>query len=216
VSWRDRYEKRERFPGHPEAGVEYRLGPKATMGQREVTVEVRPSFGEPGLWDIGVHGPGSFTIQNIRDLDKALRVGLYLRDELEPEVVAENARREQWRRDDDERRRVKDEEERPAREAAARAREKALAEAEPEDAAKCPECEYVGDPEDFDEPLYECSTDGATARGYEDGRICDQCHKFRAKVSDTSCPECEAAVEPVTVQAKRIDNELVEVTDPSA
>jgi hypothetical protein len=216
VTWTDRFEKRERFKGSPQAGYDYIVGgyENMMMGAKGMAVEVSPSSGGGGkddIWDLHVHGPGSFTIQCIRPLDKAMRVALYLYDELEAEHTAEQERRDAQYREFDLERKARDEAERPAREAAARKREKRLEAAEIVEAAKCPECDHVGDPDDFDEPLYECSQDGATARGYDDGRICDQCHKFRAKVSDTSCPQCEQAVEPEHVQAKEIDNEYVEV-----
>lgn len=213
VSWQDRYDKRERVKGNPKAGYTYHLGGEPHMGQREMTVEVHPSyasFNDPNLWDLVFHGPGSATIQEIHGLDKALRVGLYLYDELAPEVLLANERRDRQRVEDNERRTAKDEAERPAREAAARERAKALKAAPIEDATQCPECSHVGDAQDFEERVYECSRCGQTLVG-EDGRRCDQCNIFTAKVGDAACPNCGEAVEPVEVQAKRIGNELVAV-----
>jgi hypothetical protein len=214
MSWRDRYEKIERVPGSPKAGYEYRLGPATRgMSDRRMTVTVRPTFGsQEANWDIGVHGPGSFTVQNIRDLDKALRVGIYLYDELDPEVEAENERRDQQMREDHARWEAQREAERPAREAAARAREKRLQSTPVEDAAKCPECGHVDDAEAFEEVVYECSRCSSRKRGTDDGNRCDTDNIFMAKVGDLSCPECEEPIDELpTVPAKRIDNEWVEV-----
>lgn len=209
--WTDRFEKRERFPGSPKAGYEYLVGDR---GRWYVSVDPSAtSFDEPDIWDIHLHVAGASTIQAIRGLDKALRIALYLYDELLPEAQAERERSEERYQESERQRWARHEAERPERERAAREREKLLAETEPEEAAKCPECGHVDHSDEFDVPVYECSRCGSTGRG-EEGRRCDQCHIFRFKVASKSCPVCEAPTddEEMAVQAKHINNEYVEVT----
>lgn len=61
-----------------------------------------------------------------------------------------------------------------------------------------------------DDRVYECGECGTKGAG-SDARQCEQCHKFAGKISDTSCPECEAPMDDAeTVQAQRATNgELV-------
>lgn len=212
--WQDRFEKVERFPGHPEAGHEYRLASDSTAGQmggRGMLVEIAPAMSghdRPDVWDIRVHGPGSMTIQNIRTLDKALRVGGYLYDELLAEVEAENARRDE----ESDRRHAEWEAARPKREAEQRAREKKIAKLPVVEAFKCGECGHIEeDRDEFGVPGYECSRCSSHGRG-EDGRRCDVDHIFRAKVADESCPSCEEPLPegPEPVKAKNLDGAMVE------
>lgn len=136
----------------------------------------------------------------------AEEVAAFLREKLIPyheELErAKEKRRAEWDRE----RRQKDEEQRPAREKAARERLERLESAPEEVACECEECGHVGGREEFEEPLYECSC--GTGRG-ADERRCDQCHRFRAKVADESCPECEQACNPREVLAKQIDGEWI-------
>lgn len=75
---------------------------------------------------------------------------------------------------------------------------------------ECPDCNALTPPDEVsDERVYECNTCGTTGTG-DDGRRCDQCNKFTAKLSDTSCPECGAAMDDAEeVQAQRATNKTL-------
>jgi hypothetical protein len=184
------FQTHERAPGWDE----YRLG---VYGSHDGYVVVAPSasaFDEPDIWDIHLHVCGAGTIQEITGLDVAQALALHLFETLMPMQKLARARSEQRHAEHEARRAVRDEEERPAREQAAREAKKRLAAAPVEEAAKCPECGHVDESEEFEERGYECGSDGSTGRG-EEGRRCDQCNKFRARISDLSCPSCEAPLE---------------------
>lgn len=190
---------------------EIRIGEKGDP----IVAEVGPAFGHEGFWMVTLWRRNSMmgvTIQpEIHDRDLAIEVATFLRDKLAPCEVVLEARRAERDAERAREAREREEAERPAREAAARQREKDLAEAPTVDAVECDECGHLGDPGEFEEPVYECSTCGSTARGIEDGRRCDTCHRFRAKVASLSCPDCDAALESLTtVEARRLpDGELV-------
>lgn len=80
-------------------------------------------------------------------------------------------------------------------------------------ALECPECNALIRFEDVsDERVYECNNCGTSGAG-EDAQRCEQCNKFAAKVSDTSCPECGAAMDDAkTAQAQKATNgELIKI-----
>lgn len=70
------------------------------------------------------------------------------------------------------------------------------------DAFKCSECEELFVSGEEGEPVYECSRCGQIQ---VEERRCEQCHIFMARMADSSCPHCEAAIEdqPETVLAVR-------------
>lgn len=171
-------------------------------------VEVGPSFGVGDTWQVSIvnNNYGNVIQPAIRDRAKALSLGQHLYEVLLPEYEAERqqqaARNRAWE--------AGREAERPAREAAARARREAARKAPEVEVGQCPECEHLAPVDEFDEPGYECGSCGSTGRG-DDGRRCDQCHRFRARASDYSCPACEQPLEEVTlVQARQLpDGELL-------
>lgn len=57
------------------------------------------------------------------------------------------------------------------------------------DAYRCSECEEVS-AETSGEPLYECGECGSKEKG-DEGRRCGDCNKFRSKLADDSCAECD-------------------------
>jgi hypothetical protein len=191
---------------------EYRLG---VYGSHDGYIVVAPSssrFDEPDVWDIQLHVCGAATIQEVTGLDVAKALALHLFETLMPMHKLARERSDRRYQEFEARRKVRDEEERPAREKAARALKKRLASAPVEEAAKCPECAHVDEPDEFGVPGYECSRCGSTGRG-EDGRRCDQCHIFRARASDLSCPSCEAPLESTeAVSVKWDGREPHEVT----
>lgn len=190
---------------------EIRIGEKGDP----IVAEVSPAFGYDGFWSVTLWRRNSnigVSIQpEIHDRDLAIEVATFLRDKLSPcEVVLEDRQKRRWQ-EEDERRRAREEQERPAREAAGRQREQDLREAPTVEVAECGTCGHLAEEPEFDEPVYECSGCGSTARGIEEGRRCDSCHRFRAKVASLSCPECEEPQETLTlVEALRLpDGELV-------
>ena len=201
-----RFEVVESFPGWNE----YFIGEK--VGRIELRIRVAPSMQDGGpvegkRWDIGCN---SFTLQPpVRDLAKALALAAHLYDGLYEEAVYESARRDEQFAADEARRAA----ERPAREAAERKRARAVANAPRVAVQKCTECGHLDEPFAFDQPGYECSRCGSGGVG-EDGRRCDQCHIFRARVADYGCPSCEAPLdsEPAQVLAADLGRDgLVEV-----
>lgn len=170
-------------------------------------VTVRPAFGGDGyeltIWRRN-HGSAGFSIAN---REKAERIALSLYEELLPEHV------EQERLQKIATQKLMDE-------LAKRPKPKPLKipkNAPKIDVLECPECNDLIPPDEVsDERVYECNECGTSGAG-DDARRCDQCNKFTAKVSDTSCPECSAAMDDAeTVQAQRATNKtLVKVEQPS-
>jgi hypothetical protein len=207
------FETHERAPGWEE----YRLG---VYGSRDGYVVVAPSStagrDEPDVWDIQLHVCGAGTIQEITGLDVAKALALTLFETLMPMQKLARERSERRYQEFEAERRARQEEERPGREKAARELAKRLAKAPVEEAAKCPECSHVDEPDEFGVPGYECSRCGSTGRG-EDGRRCDQCHIFRARTTDLSCPSCEAPLDATeAVSVKWDDREAHEVPTEGA
>lgn len=166
-------------------------------------VQVAPGFGTRDCYAVTiVRGNSGSTIQpEIVDWRKACELADHLYAVLLPEYVAERqAAKVQRERFDEERRRQA-----PKRAADKRKRLQAALAAPLVDAAECPECNHLADPEEFEVPAYECSTCGTVARG-EDGRRCESCHKFTARASTHSCPSCESALDETlaSVQARQM------------
>lgn len=187
----------------------YRIG-DPDNGHASFAVEVRPGFGNSDLYMVSVArgGSGSTVQPEIRDWRKACALADHLYEVLLPEHLAERARIEERDRQWAAERAAQA----PARKAAAAAHAKLVAAAPVVTAYQCPECDHLeGSPDEFEVPAYECSTCGTTGRG-EDGRRCEQCHRFAAKAADHSCPSCDSALDegPAAVQAKQLpDGDLV-------
>lgn len=147
------------------------------------------------------HGTAGFGA--IREQEKAERIARFLYDELQPEYEAERKRHKKLA-------------ERHNAEMAKRPKPrpvKVLKNAPKIDVLICPECNaLIPLDEVSDERVYECGECGTSGTG-EDARRCDQCNKFTAKVSDTSCPECDAAMDDAEkTQAQRAtDGTLIQV-----
>lgn len=171
-------------------------------------VTVRPSFGDYGfevtVWRRN-HGMGGFP--PVVDRAKAERIAAFLYEQLLPEHEEKcRYEKEQYKRY--EAQQAKRPKPKPL---------KILKNALKVKVLECPECSaLIPRDEVSDERVYECSTCGTTAAG-DDGRRCDQCNKFAAKISDTSCPECDAAMDDAEeVEAQRAtDNTLVKVEQHS-
>lgn len=176
-------------------------------------VEVGPSFGEDGFWEVTIwrRSAGSPLGVPIADRAKAERIRDYLEVELADEFraweVYRAERTERFRRE----REARDAAERPARELAARERAKRVLSAPIVDALKCSSCGHVFSEGDEGEAAYECGRCGSRGVG-PDERRCDQgCGIFRAKAADATCPDCAEDLETEAVQAADVDGELVEV-----
>jgi hypothetical protein len=191
------------------------IGSRDTFGVEIDPEPFRGSTGEETRYRLVVwsrSGGSGFGV-TIETIEKARAVAEYLYEVLKPEH--ERDEREQDERTnrmheqmsaESAKRRIEEK----------RARRKRLAKITSEtptvEKIKCPECEHIDDPDAFDEPAYECGGCSSTGRG-EDGRRCDQCHRFRARVGLCSCPECEAPIEdntvPETVVGYEIDGEFI-------
>lgn len=162
-----------------------------------VTVE-RAAFNDDGfsivLWNRN-SGMGGFPV--IRDQAKAERIAKFLYDELLPEHEAQHQRQMESiaRYMEEDAKRPKPKPPRVPKNAPIL------------DVLECPECQALMPPDDVgEERVYECGECGQKGVG-DDGRRCDQCNKFCAKISDTSCPECDGPMdEAETVKAKRATN----------
>lgn len=150
-------------------------------------VEVRPSWDDPEQWSITFwnHNHGSGLPYSLTGEAKAFALGQHLYDQLFPEfVVAEKRQKESMRRFN--------------AEMAARPKRKApkIAKNAPIlNVLICNDCYHLILPDDVsDERVYECSRCNQTTSG-DDARRCEQCNIFTVKVSDTSCPECGAAMD---------------------
>lgn len=202
-------------PTHLQA---YRAGvPDASgQGHRDFYVEVKPSFGAMAVGECYmvsvIRGNSGSSIQpEIRDWRAACALADHLYAVLAPEQAAHEAANERRNREWHAEQQAKE----PARrEAAAKAERERLAAARTAPkvrAAVCPECDELAEDEDYCEPTYECGTCGTTGRG-EEGRRCEQCHKFTAKATHWSCPSCEVGLEetPELVAARKLpDGKLV-------
>ncbi|MEK6281849.1 MAG: hypothetical protein AABN95_15965 [Acidobacteriota bacterium] len=155
---------------------------------------VRPSFGGDGfeltVWRRN-HGTAGFTVFG---REKAERLAAFLYEELLPEYNHQE-------------RQQKIEVQKIMNELAARPKPKPVRVAKnaPKiDVLICPECSELIPLEDVsDERVYECGECGTSGAG-DDARRCDQCNKFTAKVSETSCPECGGAMDDAEkAQAQR-------------
>jgi predicted RNA-binding Zn-ribbon protein involved in translation (DUF1610 family) len=159
-------------------------------------VTVRPAFGSYGyevtVWN---RNSGSGGLPAFTDRDKAERVAAFLYEQLLPEY-------------EEQQRYQKESIEKFMAEQAKKPKPLKIPKNAPRvKVLECPECNKLIPPDDVsDERVYECNNCGTTGTG-EDGRRCDQCHKFTAKVSDTSCPECGAAMDDAEeVEAQRATN----------
>lgn len=177
------------------------IGARGTFGVELDEERYRGSTGEESRYRIVVWAGGSGSGPNayIKDIEKARAIAKYLYETLLPEYEREEI--EQAARvelihlrmsAEGAQRRV--EEKRKRRVALVKIND----ETPTVEKIRCDECEHLDDPEAFDEPAYECSRCGRIARG-EDGRRCDQCNIFCAKLADRSCPSCEAALEDGTM-----------------
>jgi hypothetical protein len=182
--------------------------------EREFSVIAQRSYGvDPDRFDVVIRdGNHGMVIQCEAEQEAAEEIAAWLGPKLEPLFRDKAVRQEQRIRQMDKERRARDEKERPERERRERERAKRIKTAPRVTAHRCPDCGHVDDPEEFLETGYECSACGSTGRG-PDGRRCDQCHRFRARVADCSCPSCEAPLEEVEVvsEAVELDGEIVEV-----
>lgn len=150
------------------------------------------------------HGTAGF---NIQEESKAVAMAEYLYENLLPEYEAQELRHKEWMKKFDEEQAKKPKPKPPHI---------------PKNAPKidvliCPQCDALIPPDEVsDERVYECSTCSTTGTG-EDGRRCEQCNKFTAKISDTSCPECDGPMDDAEkTQAQRATNkELVRVAEAS-
>jgi hypothetical protein len=142
------------------------------------------------------HGMGGFPV--IRQESKARSVAGYLYETLLDEYEAEQARQ-------------KEEYKKFKAEVAARPKPKPIKipkNAPKVDVLECPECDaLIPSDEVSGERVYECGECGTKGAG-SDARQCEQCHKFCAKISDTSCPECDGPMDGAeTVQAQKATND---------
>lgn len=149
----------------------------------------------------GNHGTAVLGV--IREESKAKAIATYLYEQLEPEYQAERTRQAKhiakWESEQ-----AKKPKPKPP---------KILKNAPKVRVLVCLECEALIPPDEVsDERVYECNTCGTTGTG-EDGRRCEQCNKFTAKMSDTSCPECGAAMDDAeAAEAQQATNgELIKV-----
>jgi hypothetical protein len=147
---------------------------------------VREAFtGEGFEVTIWRRGSGTGGFPPIREQDKAVRLAEFLYNELLPEYEADNQRMKEIIR-------------RMDAEMAKRPKPKPPKVKKNAPVIKvliCPECSELIAPEDVsDARVYECGECGTKGTG-DDGRRCDQCHKFTAKISDTSCPECSGPMD---------------------
>lgn len=169
-----------------------------TYGDEEgFHITVRPSFSDEGfelaLWRRN-HGTAGFTIF---DRTKAERIAALLYEELLPEYNEQERRQKV-----DIQKMMEEMEKRPKPKPL-----KILKNAPIVKVLECPECnKLIPHDEVSEERVYECSACGTTGTG-DDGRRCESCHKFAAKLSDTSCPECGAAMDDADeVEAQRATN----------
>ena len=169
-------------------------------------IDVEPEFASEGKFVITIwpSGHGVSLVPVVRSAKTATSLAQHLYEVLLPEFLAEKERMKEWMRKFDE-------------EQAARPKPKPVKVAKnaPKiDVLVCPECSELILPDDVsDERVYECGECGTSGAG-EEARRCDQCNKFTAKVSETSCPECGAAMDDAEkTQAQQATNkELVRVT----
>lgn len=164
-------------------------------------VEVRPEFAEDIfvviIWPTN---HGVTLTPSIRNYETAVTLATHLYEVLLPERIAEQERHAEMHRKFN-------------AEMAARPKPKPVR--VPKNAPKldvlvCSECDALIPPDEVsDERVYECQMCGTSGNG-EDARRCEQCNKFTAKVADTSCPECGAAMdEAESAQAQRATNKTL-------
>jgi hypothetical protein len=182
-----------------------------------LTAKVEESFDfrDPPRYMVIFNRGGSMYSEHIQvsigDREKAQAFMEYALSVLAPEYEEEERLRAIRYAESDRIRAERQEAERPAREAAAAERQRRLDAGEgiPDERAECGECGHLDDEDAFDVRLYECSTCGTTGRG-DEGRRCDQCHKFCARIADRSCPSCEQEVEETaTVHGVELDGEFI-------
>lgn len=173
-------------------------------------ITVEPEYGRDGSFNVTIwqRNQGMSGLGTIHSKDKAIALAAYLYNQLLPEYEVERAYQEQ---------------EYAKFEAEIAKRPKPKPPKIPKnapivDVLECSECNALIPPDEVsDEHVYECNTCSTTGTG-DDGRQCEQCHKFTAKLSDTSCPECGAAMdEAETVQAQKATNgEWIQVASSQA
>lgn len=154
--------------------------------EKSFHITVRDAFTGDGGYDVTIwpSNHGTTLSQSIKDPAKAERIARFLYEELLPE----NARSKELQNQ-----RIREFEEEQKR------KPKPKLAIVPKNAPVfevliCPDCEEPFEEDDIGEAVYECSTCGQKGIG-EDGRRCGDCHRFNAKQSDHSCPECEAEID---------------------
>lgn len=81
----------------------------------------------------------------------------------------------------------------------------------------CANCDHASDPDEWEQPVYECSRCGGQQVGEGENR-CATDNVFMAKVGDRACPSCEAPDEgdSQTVTGVEIDGEFIPESEVSA
>ena len=187
--------------------------PLGTTDRSEFCVEISPSWSSDGSYDVTLWSGSSGANLGIpiRDITKARRIARFFYATYKPEAEAEEERRSRQNAEFNERMKV-EWAERDAREK--REREERLAKITPEteriELAVCPSCQQTANPEEFHQPVYECSRCGQTQVG-EENRRCETDHIFMARVGDFACPSCEDALdeEPELVLGVEIDGVFI-------
>lgn len=194
--------------------------PEGTNDRSGYCVEIASSWAGEGGYDVTlwISSSGRSMNQPIRTLEKARRVAKFLYHTFKPEVefsVRERKRLNAERHEIDKVRWAEEaERERVAYEARLA---KITPDTERVTMAVCPTCQHHGDPEEFEDSVYECGTCGTTQVGVENRR-CEQCHKFMAKIGEVACPSCEVGLdeEPDTVVGVLIDGVFVSEAEIAA
>ena len=83
----------------------------------------------------------------------------------------------------------------------------------------CPNCSHEDeDPEEYTEPVYECSRCGGQQVG-EGANRCEECNVFMAKVGDDGCRQCETSLDgekPETVEGYVVDGTFIPLSEVAA
>lgn len=156
-------------------------------------------------------------------IEKARRFARVTYALLLPDFVEGERVREIRRAKSDEQMRARHAEQNAAAETARAERmAKITPETERVEKAVCQTCDHVDDPEEFEQPVYECSRCGGTQTGEGENR-CETDHIFMAKVADLGCPSCGEAVEGelelvsgVEVDGEFIPESEIEVDNPTS
>lgn len=171
-------------------------------------VEVASDPWEADQWSITFwrHNHGSGLPYSVTGKEKALALGEYLYETLLPEFGATERRQKL-----DSKRHLAELRSRPKPKPPKIPKKAPIL-----DVVVCGECSRLILPDNVsDERVYECSRCNQVFTG-DDARRCEQCNIFTAKISDTSCPECGAAMDDAERgHAQRATNgELVRYFSP--